>query len=91
MFAKQRQQKTMLYHGVSAMAMKGLVDMGANIGSDDQSFSQLPTQSVCVVSPSAPRAWPVQQLSGWSPSCRAYKQCAVLPSLGWGARVGLVR
>ena len=39
----------MLYHGVSAMAMKGLVDMGANIGSNsDQSFSQLPTQSVCL-------------------------------------------
>jgi hypothetical protein len=50
MFSRSRTQKTtMLYHGVSAMAMKGLQDMGANIGgSDDQSFSQLPTQSVRV-------------------------------------------
>lgn len=35
-----------LYNGVSGMALKGLVDMGDNIGDNDgaESFSQLPTQ-----------------------------------------------
>ena len=80
MFAKQRQTKTMLYHGVSAMAMKGLVDMGANIGSDDQSFSQLPTQSVCVVSP----AWPMQQLSGLISLTNSAQSCHV-----WDSAPGL--
>ena len=46
MFAQQRKQ--MLYHGVSAMALKGLEDMGNNnIGSSNsEAYSQLPTQSV---------------------------------------------
>jgi hypothetical protein len=47
-FGQQRrgQQTTVLYHGVSAMALKGLQDMGTNIGGSSSSFSQLPTQSV---------------------------------------------
>jgi len=48
MFAQRKQQTTKLYHGVSAMAMKGLVDMGDGSfsGGSSQAFSQLPTQSV---------------------------------------------
>jgi len=47
MFAQRKQQTTKLYHGVSAMAMKGLVDMGDGSfsGGSSQAFSQLPTQS----------------------------------------------
>jgi len=39
-------RRTMLYHGVSAMAMKGLVDMGDSFSATgNETFSQLPTQS----------------------------------------------
>jgi hypothetical protein len=56
MFGAQRQgqKTTILYHGVSAMALKGLQDMGTNIGDSSSSFSQLPTQSVCLPLRSAP-------------------------------------
>lgn len=71
MFARQRkQQTTVLYHGVSAMAMKGLVAMGDSGigGNNDQSFSQLPTQSV--LSPSSPSSPPQLRLPhvhvGWA-------------------------
>jgi hypothetical protein len=48
------QRKTMLYHGVSHMALKGLIDMGDNNiggGGNGESFSQLPTQSVRLLFP----------------------------------------
>ena len=44
----------MLYHGVSHMALKGLIDMGDNNiggGGNGESFSQLPTQSVRLLFP----------------------------------------
>jgi len=53
MFGLRKQQSTKLYHGISAMAMKGLVDMGDGSfsGGSSQAFSQLPTQSVPSASP----------------------------------------
>jgi hypothetical protein len=60
-FGQQRrgQQTTVLYHGVSAMALKGLQDMGTNISGSSSSFSQLPTQSVrALAAPTAPSGVP---------------------------------